>query len=788
MAGEDEIVVRFRADTSALEKQVTKATSVDKKNIDNAAQSFSKLGQASAKALQVKNIKEAEEAVKKVDNAVKATATDMQKTEKSTLSLKAQLKNLKNEIGGLEKGSARFNQLTKEAAALDDKIGDINRRIKALSSDTARFDAFAQGITGLAGGFAAAQAGAALFGEENQDLQRSMLKVQAAMTAVTGLQSLVNTLNKDSAFSTIFLTKAQDAATTSTTFLGRAFGKLALALLNNPITVVVVGLVAAIAAIKAFSSTTTQAEKDQKALNEAMDAAQEAADEYVTKLESVIDSVKKRYDIEKRLAEANGKSVDDITRKQFEAVNKTIEGKLDEAAKAREFYNKRIADLEEQSAKKALEIEEINKNGVELITESIAYIKSKRLQDEKYLLDKSIANNKVFLSELGDLERQGIQASKDNQTELTIFEAQEAQKRIEKARDEYKKRIELENNFRKQLEDLQVKNLKDENDRAVAAENYRFERAVKDAEKTAVNKQLRDQYIEQLEIEHNNNLAKIDADNQAKVNQKINDDFDKYVEQLDANQQKVFEIQELSNEELQKQADEKNAMLLAGEIAYNEARLTAQQQYLDAFQSISNSLTALGLQNTELQKAIAIIQIEVEQGKALASAISGAAQAATFTGPAAPFIVGAYIAQAIAAVFAGFAQARAVINSTPSIPGFAEGIEYVNGPGTAKSDSIPARLSKGERIVTADKNAEYWDELSAIHNGNYERFIQEKYVIPAIRNAIIEKNGGGSSTGKSWKGDNIEFGLEKNRRDAHRDALMIASVLKRIEPPSKRKY
>jgi hypothetical protein len=38
------------------------------------------------------------------------------------------------------------------------------------------------------------------------------------------------------------------------------------------------------------------------------------------------------------------------------------------------------------------------------------------------------------------------------------------------------------------------------------------------------------------------------------------------------------------------------------------------------------------------------------------------------------------------------------------IQSFAEGTEYVNGPGTGKSDSIPANLSKGERIVPADVN------------------------------------------------------------------------------------
>lgn len=39
-------------------------------------------------------------------------------------------------------------------------------------------------------------------------------------------------------------------------------------------------------------------------------------------------------------------------------------------------------------------------------------------------------------------------------------------------------------------------------------------------------------------------------------------------------------------------------------------------------------------------------------------------------------------------------------------PGFRDGTPYVDGPGTGRSDSITARLSKGERIITARGNAE----------------------------------------------------------------------------------
>lgn len=50
---------------------------------------------------------------------------------------------------------------------------------------------------------------------------------------------------------------------------------------------------------------------------------------------------------------------------------------------------------------------------------------------------------------------------------------------------------------------------------------------------------------------------------------------------------------------------------------------------------------------------------------------------------------------------------------------FATGTDYVNGPGTEKSDSIPAMLSKGERVVPADVNK----QLLGIKNKDLPRVL-----------------------------------------------------------------
>ena len=92
----------------------------------------------------------------------------------------------------------------------------------------------------------------------------------------------------------------------------------------------------------------------------------------------------------------------------------------------------------------------------------------------------------------------------------------------------------------------------------------------------------------------------------------------------------------------------------------------------------------------ETDKAFSIVQALIG---AAAAIVQGFAQ----LGP---------IGGAIAAVTTGIATAAqiAAIQSQkpPAAPGFAGGVIGLNGPGTETSDSIPARLSRGESVITAN--------------------------------------------------------------------------------------
>lgn len=126
----------------------------------------------------------------------------MEEMGQKTLSLKAQLKELKAQMAAAGDGTAEFKRLAAEAGALQDRIADVNRQVKNLSSDTRRLDLGLEAVQGVAGGFAAAQGAMSLFGDESEEMQKTMMKVMGAMSLVNGVQQVANVLNKDAVLGT----------------------------------------------------------------------------------------------------------------------------------------------------------------------------------------------------------------------------------------------------------------------------------------------------------------------------------------------------------------------------------------------------------------------------------------------------------------------------------------------------------------------------------------------------------------------------------------------------------
>lgn len=148
--------------------------------------------------------------------------------------------------------------------------------------------------------------------------------------------------------------------------------------------------------------------------------------------------------------------------------------------------------------------------------------------------------------------------------------------------------------------------------------------------------------------------------------------------------------------------------------AFNLRKIEAENAYLDAKQELTNkeveieqvkyeamaqitgglvTLTEqLGESNegfAKLSKILALAEISINTGKAIAAGVAQA-QSVPFPGNIAA------IATTIATIMANITQAIKTVKSAK----FATG-GLVTGPGTGTSDSIPAQLSNGESVMTA---------------------------------------------------------------------------------------
>ena len=131
----------------------------------------------------------------------------------SVKSLKTELRELTKSLGNLEQGSDAFDKAAARAGKLKEQLRGINDAISDADPEKA-FGPFARTVQGLAGGFAAAQGAMALFGNESEDLQKTLVRVQGAMALSEGINSLMEFKNDFKEFGETIVKNVVKAFTT----------------------------------------------------------------------------------------------------------------------------------------------------------------------------------------------------------------------------------------------------------------------------------------------------------------------------------------------------------------------------------------------------------------------------------------------------------------------------------------------------------------------------------------------------------------------------------------------
>lgn len=572
-------------------------------------------------------------------------------------SMKSQLREMTNELNRMEDAgqadTKAFRDLQIEAGKLKDQIGDTSSQVQILASDTKHVDALIDGVTGLVGAFTAVQGAAGLFAGENEDLQKALLKVSSAMAILQGIQSVQNTLNKDSAFNVVFLTKAKTTMTAVTTGLASALGfetvatggaTVATKAFSLALKTIGIGLIiAAIALLVEYWDELTNAVDDFLPSGKSVGKVFDQIKSYAfgvgnAILQFVIAPIKALFtiletgDISKGMAQfANGLNVAGNYTKGFNEQN--TRNAKNEALKQKQI---RLDSWKEQ-----LEIDE--KEGKNVTESKRKYYQNQIALDKKNGKDTKDLQKELNLFEAGIRGENRKKAEEDAKKRASDAKkaAEDAQKKAEEDRkqrlENEKKANEQLKKFTEELEDAKIRNLKDSNERQRETLKDSFDdkiQALKDetslSEEAEKNKT---ELILELQRERDEKLKEFD-DEATKQRLQLQLDANKQLASLkEEGVEKEIEILNLSAKEAENAIREKyknEADLTAELLEANEKNRAekekeiklkySQQALKDDEERALLSLELMSTygnksEETELQKQIGLQQIKLEFAK-----------------------------------------------------------------------------------------------------------------------------------------------------------------------------
>lgn len=205
----------------------------------------------------------------------KVIIIDTAKGSKSIKQLREEVAGLTAELEDLEIGSSDYSKKLEDLVTVQNKLTVATESMQGKTVNAVKaFDSINQVAGGLAGGVSAVSAAFTLFGKDTENLEKTMVKLQAAIAIVQGIGGLKGlgegVLNGVKAFKALAV--SMGTATTATGGLSIAMGVLRTAIISTGIGALVVALGMLVDwAIKAASSTNDL--KDSIAdLNDATDA------------------------------------------------------------------------------------------------------------------------------------------------------------------------------------------------------------------------------------------------------------------------------------------------------------------------------------------------------------------------------------------------------------------------------------------------------------------------------------------------------------------------------------
>lgn len=382
-----------------------------------------------------------------IDNTTQSQNENNVATQKSEQNLKTFKTQLREANQELLKVSQTFGETSKEAVDAAKKVADLKDQMQFSKDLVDNFDpdqkfkalgAATQIATTATSGLVS---GMALFGDQSEDTEKTLLKVQAAMAfsdAVSGLSNLGDqwkTLKTVIASSTI-VTAANTAATTVATAATKLFGITAEttavgfkvlkgAIIATGIGALAVGIIALVqnwdSLKKAMSNIGWL-----KAIADTIGAITQSVTDFIgvtseadRQLDLAKEKAKKQLELNKKFLQEHESQLNEVTKKKIEAKNKYLEVVAEEGKATAEFAretNRQIAKADaDAQAEKEKKAKEAQDKIDEKRKQQRAKEKAERERLAKEQLDADMASAKQALDIVNQLKENNLTPAQKEQ-------------------------------------------------------------------------------------------------------------------------------------------------------------------------------------------------------------------------------------------------------------------------------------------------------------------------------------------------------------------------------------
>ncbi|MDR1544784.1 MAG: hypothetical protein LBS50_10355 [Prevotellaceae bacterium] len=568
----------------------------------------------------------------------------------ATQSLKAQLKEMTAELEQMtlagKEGSAEFQNLVEKTEEVIDAINDANESMKNTTDDIGELAGAIQLLNAGVGLFTSATNTLKLFGQESEQLNAIMEKMNAITAVLTALKVVQDAVQKKSAASRfleitfqkigIDLTQRQIKAEAAMNVLkgsGTIASKAAAAaqwlwnaaILANPVMLIAVAIAALIAGIILLTNNFSKSAKASKAAEQAnRDYEKQAAQTAIT-----INNINNNYN-------ATVNDINNSVRANILVMQK--QGKsAAEIAKARTDAEIKIKEETIKTNEAIIKAKNEEKNAAySAMTAAINAQNSYKEGSKKYEeYAKKVAEATTTFNDIKKTIDESTQAVKDNA--LAIEEAK--QKTIEETKKRNKELAALEKERRdkevaatQQLQDAILAAMKDGLEKNIAAEKQNTERTIAELKKRIdteknLTKKAKEDLAKTAEQLQKNSDAKI-----AEMNKKnVADELQK---KIDAEQKRIslslevatkgsqaerdlrFEQIELLREQELAEAKKTGANVNEINLKYDNRRFEVEKEAIRKQQAekaliLQNEYTALQIKAQD--NAVVMAQLELEQ-------------------------------------------------------------------------------------------------------------------------------------------------------------------------------